>query len=355
MARRARRVRERAREAEAALVAVDIDEAESHSSAPRMAHQSGHCNRVVLDVVVLSRDKCIIIGTSIGTVKVLGSNRKRLVVVVGDFFRAAQAGDLNALNGLLAADPALARRSTLYVRLTAVDVAAANGCLPAVDMLLAHSDVRLGERADVPAPRGVLRPRRLPAGHPRRGAHHAGGRLVGLRALRQRPRRARRHAAACGCQAGPAECVHLLLESGAVVSAPTGSYGFPGSTALHLAARGGSLECVRELLAWGADRVHRDSAGRIAYSVATKRGHGACMALLNPAATEPMVWPSPLKFIGELGAKTMAPLSSSRCTHSGRPCLAATCSVALCSSRTLTKRTKPHESATGMVRARRLR
>ena len=34
-----------------------------------------------------------------------------------------------------------------------------------------------------------------------------------------------------------------------------------GSTPLHLAARGGSLDCIRELLAWGADRLQRDSSG----------------------------------------------------------------------------------------------
>lgn len=34
-----------------------------------------------------------------------------------------------------------------------------------------------------------------------------------------------------------------------------------GSSPLHLAARGGSLECVRELLAWGADRFQFDSYG----------------------------------------------------------------------------------------------
>lgn len=39
-------------------------------------------------------------------------------------------------------------------------------------------DVRLGAREDLPPPRGVLRPRRLPAGHPRRRADHAGGRLM---------------------------------------------------------------------------------------------------------------------------------------------------------------------------------
>jgi ankyrin repeat protein len=78
-------------------------------------------------------------------------------------------------------------------------------------------------------------------------------------------------------------CVQALLENGAIVSALTGSYGygskvscsswlqlltctvrrcrFPGSTSLHLAARSGSLDCTRKLLAWGADRLRRDSAG----------------------------------------------------------------------------------------------
>ncbi|KAG6537994.1 hypothetical protein ZIOFF_003097 [Zingiber officinale] len=39
---------------------------------------------------------------------------------------------------------------------------------------------------------------------------------------------------------------------------------------------------------------------RIPYSVAIKHNHGACATLLNPSAAEPLVWPSPLKFISEL-------------------------------------------------------
>lgn len=31
-----------------------------------------------------------------------------------------------------------------------------------------------------------------------------------------------------------------------------------------------------------------------------KYKHGACAALLNPSSAEPLVWPSPLKFISEL-------------------------------------------------------
>lgn len=96
------------------------------------------------------------------------------------------------------------------------------------------------------------------------------------------------------------DCVHILLDNGALVCASTGGYGYPGSTPLHLAARGGSLDCIRKLLAWGADRLQRDASGRIPYMVAFKHKHGACAALLNPSSAEPLVWPSPLKFISEL-------------------------------------------------------
>uniref|UniRef100_A0A0D9VSH2 RING-type E3 ubiquitin transferase n=1 Tax=Leersia perrieri TaxID=77586 RepID=A0A0D9VSH2_9ORYZ len=105
-------------------------------------------------------------------------------------------------------------------------------------------------------------------------------------------------------------CVHVLLENGAIVSASSGAFGFPGSTPLHLAARGGSLDCVRQLLSWGADRLQRDSVGRIPYEVAMKRGHVACAALLNPSAAEPLVWPSPLKFISELDPDAKALLEA---------------------------------------------
>ncbi|KAH0890129.1 hypothetical protein HID58_052558, partial [Brassica napus] len=95
-------------------------------------------------------------------------------------------------------------------------------------------------------------------------------------------------------------CVNVLLDSGSLVCANTSLYGSPGSTPLHLAARSGSIDCVRKLLAWGADRLQRDTSGRIPYVVAMKHKHGACGALLNPSSAEPLVWPSPLKFISEL-------------------------------------------------------
>ncbi|XP_073056939.1 putative E3 ubiquitin-protein ligase XBAT31 [Primulina eburnea] len=96
------------------------------------------------------------------------------------------------------------------------------------------------------------------------------------------------------------ECVHILLDNGALVSASTGGYGFAGSNPLHFAARGGSLDCIRELLAWGADRIQRDVSGRIPHTIALRHHHEACAALLNPSSPEPLVWPSSLKFIGEL-------------------------------------------------------
>ncbi|CAL5411373.1 unnamed protein product [Camellia sinensis] len=90
-------------------------------------------------------------------------------------------------------------------------------------------------------------------------------------------------------------CVHMLLDSGALVCASSRGY-----------VHGGSLDCVRELLAWGADRLHRDSSGRIPYMVALRHKHAACAALLNPSAPDPLIWPSPLKFITELNPEAKA-------------------------------------------------
>ena len=50
MARRARRARQRVWEVAVALAALDVGEAESHSPVPCMVHQSGHRNRIMLDV-----------------------------------------------------------------------------------------------------------------------------------------------------------------------------------------------------------------------------------------------------------------------------------------------------------------
>ncbi|KAG6534257.1 hypothetical protein ZIOFF_008143 [Zingiber officinale] len=74
-----------------------------------------------------------------------------------------------------------------------------------------------------------------------------------------------------------------------------------GETPLHLAARRRWTECVRVLLDHEAlVSSSTREYGRIPYYVAIKHNHGACAALLNPSVAEPLVWPSPLKFISEL-------------------------------------------------------
>lgn len=45
---------------------------------------------------------------------------------------------------------------------------------------------------------------------------------------------------------------------------------------------------------------------RIPYLVALKHKHRACAAILNPSSAEPLVWPSPLKFISELNPEAKA-------------------------------------------------
>lgn len=49
---------------------------------------------------------------------------------------------------------------------------------------------------------------------------------------------------------------------------------------------------------------------RIPYTVALKHKHRACAALLNPSSAEPLVWPSPLKFISELNPEAKALLET---------------------------------------------
>ncbi|XP_048571587.1 E3 ubiquitin-protein ligase XB3-like [Triticum urartu] len=254
-----------------------------------------------------------------------------------DFFGAAQSGDLARLSAAVSSRPSLLRRTTLFDRLSALHIAAAHGHLQVVSMALdlcvepdavnRHKQTALMLAAMHGRTECVRR--LLDAGanilmfdssHGRTCLHYAAyyGHSDCLRAILTAARTAPvsqswgyarfvnvrddtgatpLHLAA---RQGWRRCVHVLLENGAIVSASSGAFGFPGSTPLHLAARGGSLDCVRQLLSWGADRLQRDSVGRIPYEVAVKRGHVACAALLNPSSAEPLVWPSPLKFISEL-------------------------------------------------------
>jgi len=257
-------------------------------------------------------------------------------------FTAAQFGDVKRLKAVLERDPRLVNQTT-YDRHSVLHVAAANGQIEIVSMLLDRSvkpDV-LNRRRQTPLMLAAMHgkiscvQKLIEAGanilmfdstHGRTCLHYAAyyGHSDCLQAILSAARSS--HVAASwgyaryvnirdGKGATPLhlaarqrrpECVHVLLDNGALVCASTGGYGFPGSTPLHLAARGGSLDCIRELLAWGADRLQRDASGRIPYTVALKHKNGACSALLNPSSAEPLVWPSPLKFISELNAEAKA-------------------------------------------------
>ncbi|KAF3330517.1 E3 ubiquitin-protein ligase XB3-like protein [Carex littledalei] len=256
-----------------------------------------------------------------------------------EFFRALQSGDLDAVREALSLDRDLVHRCTPYGRVSPLHIAAANGHLELLSMLLNHSvnpDI-LNRNKQTPLMLSAMHGKiecvnkLLEAGanilmfdslNGRTCLHLAAyyGHTDCLKAillaaqsspvaqswgfarfvnLKDDNGATSLHLAS---RQGRANSVHILLDNGAIVSSPTVTYGFPGSTPLHLAARGGWVDCVRELLAWGADRLQRDSAGRIPYAIALKRSYCVCAALLNPSSAEPLVWPSPLKFISELNA-----------------------------------------------------
>lgn len=253
-----------------------------------------------------------------------------------DFFAAVQFGDLKLVESFLRIDPKIIHKTTAYGRLSSIHIAAANGHEEMLSMLLErwdHPDV-LNRHKQTPLMLAAMRgkigcvEKLLRAGanilmfdsvNGRTCLHYAAyfGHSDCLESVLQAAQSnpiseswgfARfvnvkdakgatpLHLAA---KQGRPSCVKMLLDKGALVCASTGDYGSPGSTPLHLAARGGCLDSVRELLAWGADRLQMDSAGRIPYVIALKRHH-MCAALLNPSSAEPLVWPSPLKFISEL-------------------------------------------------------
>lgn len=258
-------------------------------------------------------------------------------------FSAVQLGDLEFFEAVLKRDSSLVHRSTVYDRNSPLHIAAANGQIEILSLLLDRSvkpDV-LNRHKQTPLMLAAMHgkiscvKKLIEAGanilmfdtlNGRTCLHYAAyyGHFDCLDAILSAARTS--HVSAswgysrfvnirdskgatplhlAARQRRP-QCVHILLDNGALVCASTGGYSFPGSTPLHLAARGGSLDCIRELLAWGADRLQRDASGRIAYTVAYRHHHGACAALLDPSSAEPLVWPSPLKFISELNQEAKA-------------------------------------------------
>ncbi|XP_020580736.1 E3 ubiquitin-protein ligase XB3-like [Phalaenopsis equestris] len=253
-----------------------------------------------------------------------------------DLYAAVQSGELKVVESILQLHPGILRRRTLHSDLSVLHIAAANGHLEVLSMLLdlgAHPNA-LSRQKRTPLMLAAMRGKLaciekllraeatillFDSVHRRTCLHYAAyyGHSDCLQAILQTAHSSQisdswgfsrfvnvrdakgetpLHLAA---KQNRLDCVRTLLEKGALVSASSGYSGFLGSTPLHLAAREGSLECVRELLAWGADRLQMDSAGRTAYVVASRR-HPLCAALLNPSSAEPLVWPSPLKFLSEL-------------------------------------------------------
>ena len=80
---------------------------------------------------------------------------------------------------------------------------------------------------------------------------------------------------------GNVECVRMLLAAGADVNAA-----YDGWTALMSAASKGKIECVKLLIDAGADLNHKDRHNYSALYYAAYHGHFRCVSLLRSAGAE---------------------------------------------------------------------
>ncbi|XP_064943902.1 E3 ubiquitin-protein ligase XB3-like isoform X2 [Musa acuminata AAA Group] len=228
-----------------------------------------------------------------------------------DFFTAVQAGDLQAVDSYLKDDPSLLLRTTIYDRLSALHIAAANGRVEVLSMILDRS-----VSPDV-LNRDKQTPLMLAAMHGKiecvQKLLDSGANILMFDSVNGRT--CLHHAA----YYGHSDCLRAIL-SAAKSTHVASSWGFArfvnvsdgtGATPLHLAARQKRPSCVHILVDNGAlVCASTGRYGRMPYEVALKQNHGECAALLNPSAAEPLVWPSALKFISELDSETKALLEA---------------------------------------------
>ncbi|XP_064985761.1 E3 ubiquitin-protein ligase XB3 isoform X2 [Musa acuminata AAA Group] len=228
-----------------------------------------------------------------------------------DFFTAVQAGDLQAVDSYLKDDPSLLLRTTIYDRLSALHIAAANGRVEVLSMILDRS-----VSPDV-LNRDKQTPLMLAAMHGKiecvQKLLDSGANILMFDSVNGRT--CLHHAA----YYGHSDCLRAIL-SAAKSTHVASSWGFArfvnvsdgtGATPLHLAARQKRPSCVHILVDNGAlVCASTGRYGRMPYEVALKQNHGECAALLNPSAADPLVWPSALKFISELDSETKALLEA---------------------------------------------
>ncbi|KAG8387826.1 hypothetical protein BUALT_Bualt02G0061500 [Buddleja alternifolia] len=226
-------------------------------------------------------------------------------------FSAVQLGDVEIVETVLKRDPTLIHHSTVYDRNSPLHIAAANGQIEILSLLLDRS-----LKPDL-LNRHKQTPLMLASMHGKISCVEklieAGANILMFDSLNGRTCL---HYAA---YYGHSDCLQAIL-SAARTSHVAASWGYSrfvnirdgkGATPLHLAARQRRPECVHILLDNGAlVCASTGGYGRIPYTVALRNHHGACAALLNPSSAEPLVWPSPLKFISELNQDAKALLES---------------------------------------------